>query len=426
MRCDRCDHEQDGGSFCGRCGAFLGQRGEATGTKTTGAEATSADPSPSGPVQLAAPPPAAATAWGRRWAMPVGLAVVVAVGMLTQLFGDGSAAPPPATGDRLFDGWTDTVVVLARDHENTALLDLDTGTVQPVDLPGSSTGEDGMMMVHRVGERLVIGGSSLWLVEPGTDHSLDLGPAMPVRAADPDRLWLLDGRSPGADGQGTPPTLRLIDAHGELLHEVEPDDPFFPLAGVPGGLAGRTEGGLTIYRTDDGGFVDGLLPEQALVAAASRERIVWCVDPCTDLLVSDAAGDLVVTVGEDTATYDPGQVWLSDDGRYLAAASQPLDGDQGGFEMQVYDVDTGGLLDRTDVSLTRYDGDWTADGEQFLFLSPRVATRELQRYVVDEGFTSGELPGRRMPLAGIVTLPRGAVDWSSWARDQPSSGPRAP
>ncbi len=188
-----------------------------------------------------------------------------------------------------------------------------------------------------------------------------------------------------------------------------------PLRGVPGGLALRRAGGsLALYDVAEGQVRDYLGGGVgASLGDVTRDRVVWCEDPCERLVVSDAAGGVVATIGSAETTFDPYATWLSPDGSRLAAVVMVPAG-RGGVDrrLRIHRTSDGGLIADTQLPLGTVHGTWTADGAQFLswlnLPGTEGAPALLGRWA--GGPTIEQVDVSSLGLAGlygVVALPRG-------------------
>lgn len=229
-----------------------------------------------------------------------------------------------------------------------------------------------------------------------------------VPATEPDQAWLVDE----SDGRGAA-TWTLVEVTGAVLAQIQVDADYTPIRGVPAGLAVRDEeGAVLIYDVGASSFRPWL-EEGARVLDATADRVITCFEPCRDLKVHDAAGEITQRLGTE-GVREHGSGWLSPDGRYLATWTFVFVGELasiGRAEIRVYDVDEGEVLDRAATTLGDFAGSWTPDSEQFFY---RTVTQgpptPMGRYAVGEGFEVASLDVQDVPWA------------ASWCRLENRSG----
>lgn len=336
---------------------------------------------------------------GGRWTLLAALVVVVVAARLLALPGgeEPEAAPePPSAVDEdpaapdppppsptatptaphpvvegdgaVFSDSTGTVLLFDDGGETGVAIRLDSGARRRVPLVGPRPG-DQPFHLWPLGREVVVGAGEIYAVMPADGSSRHLGSVtIFLPAAEPSLLWLID-YSGGAVGSG-PATWTLIDASGEQLHRVEmPLSGLEPVRGLPGGLAVRTRGGgLTRYdiETQQLTSIDG--SEAAWVGDVTTELFAWCADdPCASLSISDAAGEPPAGLGGADEEFFSHAVWLSPDGAHLAAWVRVRVGDAVDLRLRVYDVASGQVRADTQTRLGNVHGQWSEDGEQFIF-----------------------------------------------------------
>lgn len=259
--------------------------------------------------------------------------------------------------------WTETVLLLDDGQDGVFAVDLDSGEVVHVDLPGQRVG-DQPFRLWQMGGWTVAGWGEIFATTPGSDQEprklADATVFLP--AAEPDQLWVIDNGDPGASA------WTLIDGSGEPLAPPAAGSEQ-PIRGVPGGLAlRRADGGLAKYDLEQQQVVDYLGDGTAHIADVTRHRVVWCEEPCAELTVSHADGR-PVAVFDDAARFMPGSTWLSDDGQFLAAAvGVSTDAGVEDHRIRLYRVETGQLLFEDSVPLAQVYGDWSDAGRFFFWV----------------------------------------------------------
>lgn len=458
VRCEQCEHEQTGGRWCGRCGSLLP-------AKVTSENDAAHEEGTSGGDDLAAQVPpegeAAATRRSTRGAAAGLLAVVVAVAVgwqwwsseveqapstppdrpeevapeppdereevapeppeefeeepSTPIATKASAPQPEVREQPPFDAPTGAALIVDAGSDGAVVLDVDTGATTRFGLPRGDVVEQPFPLLRR-GEWLVVAQHGGWALAPETEpevtaHWLGEG-GFAVPAANPEQLWLVAE----GDGRGAA-TWTLVEVTGAVLEQVQVEEGYTPIRGVPAGLAVRDgeEDMLQLYSAD------GLRPFIPWLEAGSRvldatpNRAITCSDPCQELAVHDEHRQVIHRLGTDAVRVH-GQGWLSPDGRLLAAiAFVNVDGSAGGVagsvEVRIYDVDEGEVLDRAAITLGDFAGSWTPDGEQFFY---RTVTdgppAPLGRYAVGRGFEAVSLHVQDVPLGDLVAWSRNSLE----------------
>lgn len=279
--------------------------------------------------------------------------------------------PPVVSGPTDAQSWpielnkpTETVLLFDDGEDGAFVVDLDSGDVVHVELPGQRAG-DQPFRLWQMGGWIVAGWGEIFATTPGSGQEprklADARFFLP--AAEPDQLWVIDDDgSPGASAWA------LIDGSGEpLAPPVAGGEE--PLRGVPGGLAlRRAHGALAKYDLEEQRVVDYLGEGPAHIADVTRHRVVWCEEPCAELTVSHADGR-PVAVFDDAARFIPQSTWLSDDGRFLAAAvGVSADEEVEDHRIRLYQVETGQLLFEESVPLGQVFGDWSDAGRFFFYV----------------------------------------------------------
>lgn len=436
VRCERCEHEQEGGRWCGRCGARLaqvaGEREPGSGVEAVvDGRDTSVTAAPVGDETGSD-----AGRW-RRWAAVVAAVALLGVVSALQL-GDGSQGPTSSDGSEdlseaeqpspspgaspLFGETTDRTLVMDNGGAGAVALDLDTGATRGVRLPRDDVEEQPFPLL-RLGSWLVVTDGTAWAVAPtaeppeGQNASVrGLGEAdYVVPDAEPDRLWLIT-EPDGPDQRGT---WTLVDASGQVIHDTQAVDGLTPLRGVPtipDGLAVQDENDVISIYDPEQGEPSQLLTgpgEPAAIGDVTRERVASCHLPCEELRVSGRqTGDFVSLRADDVTEYQPDHLWLSGDGSLLAvqATVEVASGDAIDLELHLYDVDTGDVISRHQLRSGGLWGDWY--GRQFFYLTGGQDDpgAELGRYVVDQGHERIAFGARDLPHGPVVALPSAAVD----------------
>lgn len=422
MTCDECGYQQTQGRFCGRCGAHLMAEHRPTAS-STGLEPPSSRTVPDRArlwVAAVAAGVLAVVAWLALDAVSpptrddAGLAPPSPT-VVSPSAASSSAPPPTLTapvveGSPIDFGEATGVTLLFDDGLDGGLaVDLDTGRQRRLTLPGQRAG-DQPFRLWRMGGWVVVGWGDVWAVDAGAQHpSRRLGRArLFVPAADPDQLWLIEATQPGSES----PTWTLIDSGGQVVADVDPPGPRLePIRGVPGGLAVRDLGGeVLVYDLDQGTLVHPVGGPD-WIADATHTRVAWCQEPCQRLHVADADGAEVAALSGAGETFRPDGVWLSPDGRWLAAALTVQAGAGTDFRLRIYDLEQAQAVADMQLALGGVYGAWTADGDQFFawnhFASTPGAPARLSRWsttssdlvtldVGDEGIND---------VHGFVTLP---------------------
>lgn len=448
MECSACGHEQDRGWFCGRCGARVSPVPAGDSDLDGGDVQLGSDLAASGGRQGSR----AVEPTGRDGRPMVGALVVVctvvlgglgvwqlveegpapttgagAEGAAREPIGEPSssamptpAAPPPATVGSEQDRWplpfddTGTVLLFDDGRSGGVVLDVDTGRSVGVDLPGQRPG-DQPFRLWRMGGRVVVGWGEVVAVDVGGDRPARLlGEATVfLPAAERDQLWLVDYRSGRTAG---PSTWTLIDAAGQTLRQVD-GNVGQPLRGVPGGLAlRRADGSLARYDAEGGEVTDYLDDEAHWILDATRDRVLWCDEPCHRLRVSDPAGQTLATFGDPGDTFSPAAAWLSRDAARLAAtATVEVDGGRAvDRRIRVYDVADEHRVADAQLPLGRVQGSWTWDGDQFFYWLDATpiaegGPTEIGHWAAGGRFEQADVAPHGRSLHGFVTLPRAAT-----------------
>lgn len=435
MRCERCEHEQVGGRWCGRCGSRLAQAVGEPGSRT-GVEAVEDERDTVADTTASDGGSGWGAGGGRRGAAVVVAVAILGVVIASQL-GDRpedatssarsddqteAAQPSPAPGTSLlFDDTTDTTLIVDNGADGAVALDLDTGVTRRFRLPRDDVEEQPFPLL-RLGSWLVVADGAAWAQAPGEPpegHNASvrgLGDAdYVVPDAEPDRLWLITE----PDEPGQPGSWTLVGVSGQVIHDVPAVDRLVPLRGVPtipDGLAVQDDNGvISVYDPEQGEpsqYLSGP-GEPGAVGDVARERVAWCHLPCEEIRVTgDQAGDYATLRTDDVIRYQPEHLWLSGDARLLAvqvtveaAAGAAIDS-----ELHVYEVDAGELILRQQVRAGGLRGSWY--GQQFFYLTGREDDpgAELGRYVVDQGHERIDFGATELPHGPFVALPTAAVD----------------
>lgn len=415
MRC-QCGHEQDAGRFCGRCGALLD---------------TAREDLDRGDGSLRAPqaPSRSRARFAAVVAVLVGIvAVVVALvhAPAPDVTGAPVALPSPAASDQLLPAdddpgpagqWpsgfltpTDSALVFDDGHSGAVALDLDTGWSRTLRLPQRPG--DQPFRIRRLGDRVVVGWGEIHAVHLAPDgvsrHLADA--TLFVPAADPERLWLIDWDG-GRIGLGEV-TWTLVDETGATLHAVTPDHGDVEvLRGVPGGLAVRDATGHVVTYDLATGRLLPLPSEDALALLdVAREHVVWCADPCRDLVVSDREGAVISSVGGEHVRHVDGS-WIAPDGGVLVTAMMTeLSDGAVDRRLVVHRTDTGAVVADTALPLGAVHGSWSADGEQFFWsLASAQGPQQLGRWRAGFGIEQVDVRPHLDGLGDFVVLPADEV-----------------
>ncbi len=415
MRC-QCGHEQDTGRFCGRCGALLDTVGEDVDRRDGHLGAVEAS--------------------GRTRARLGVVAVVLAaiVGVVVALVnapapGDAgdpvalpstaaSERPPPVDVDPDRTGqWpsqfltpTGSALVFDDGHSGAVALDLDSGWSRRLRLPQRPG--DQPYRISRLGDRVVVGWGEIHAVHLASDgvsrHLADA--TLFVPAAHPERLWLIDWDG-GRIGLGEM-TWTLVDETGATLHTVTPAlGDVEVLRGVPGGLAVRDDTGhVATYDLATGRLLP-LPSEDALsLLDVAREHVVWCADPCRQLVVSDREGRVISSVGGEHVRHIHGS-WIAPDGEVLVTAMMTeLSDGAVDRRLVVHRTDTGAVVADTGLPLGAIHGSWSADAEQFFWsLASAQGPQQLGRWQADFGIEQVDVRPHLDGLGDFVVLPADEV-----------------
>ena len=457
VRCEQCEHEQSGGRWCGRCGSLLP-------AKVTPEDDAAHEEGTAGGDDLAAQVPrdgeTVATRRSTRGAAAGLLAVVVAVAIGWQWWSSEVeqapstppdrpeevapeppdereevapeppeeleeepstpivtkvSAPQPEVREQLpFDAPTGTALIVDAGSDGAVVLDVDTGATTRFGLPRGDVAEQPYPLLRR-GEWLVVAQHGGWALTQGAGPSVIarwLGQGrFAVPATDPEQVWLVDE----GDGQDVA-TWTLLEVTGAVLAQVQVQEGYTPIRGVPAGLAVRDgeEGEVLLYDVDTDSFRPWI-EEGSRVLDATADRVITCSDPCQELVVHNEHGQVIHRLGTD-AVRGHGRGWLSPEGRLLAAIAfvhvdGPAGGVAGSLEVRIYDVDDGEVLDRAAITLGDFTGSWTPDGEQFFY---RTVTdgppTPLGRYAVGRGFEAVALDVQDVPLGDLVAWSRNSLE----------------
>ena len=444
MRCHECGHEQDGGRFCGRCGAVQldASRPEGApedrGRHTNGAAAATKAGAPRG-IQVAGV------------AVILIVAVLVAAnsrpdevsdpGPVTVPTPDRStvtptkseaASPTPAASPlpTEFARPTDTMLLIDTGAGDAAIVDLDTGRWAEVGLEGQRPG-DQPFRLWPLGDSVVVGWGEVWAVTPGREMEAQLlGEATYfVPDADPDRVWLIDYEG-GSIGQGVPTWTLVEGKDGDVIHQAEGVEGQFAVRGIPSGLVLRApDEQLSVYDPSTGEISDYELKAR-YIAAAGPDHVVWCGEGCQTLVSVRKDGAVLIDDGGRGGAFHPRSVWLSDDGAYIAAVTPVIP--EVDPTLAIFDAVTGEqLLQTGPLTSASVTGAWTRD-DQFFYLMLELPRRE-DGYV---GPGTGLVVGRWTPrgaeqirvsisplIGGIRTGSRQFVTYPSCALASLSEGP---
>lgn len=386
MRC-QCGHEQDTGRFCGRCGALL----DIIGEDVDGRDGLPGRRVASGLTR------ARLAAAAVVLAAIVGVVAAVMYAPAPEDAGDpvalpsaaASARPPPVDVDPDASGqWpsgfltpTGSVLVFDDGHSGAVALDLDSGWSRKLRLPQRPG--DQPYRIWRLGDRVVVGWGEIHAVRFAHNgvsrHLADA--TLFVPAAEPGQLWLIDWDG-GRIGLGDV-TWTLVDETGATLHTVTPDHGDVEvLRGVPGGLAVRDDTGHVVTHDLATGRLLPLPSEDALALLdVAREHVVWCADPCRNVVVSDPEGRIVSSVGGEHVRHVDGS-WIAPDGEVLVTAMMTeLSDGAVDRRLVVHRTDTGAVVADTGLPLGAIHGSWSADGEQFFWsLASAQGPQQLGRW----------------------------------------------
>lgn len=412
----QCGHEQDTGRFCGRCGALL----------DTGRE----------DVHRRDRHPRRHEGSGRGRARLAAVAVVLAaiVGVVAALVhapapGDAgdpvalpsaavSEQPPPVDVDPdLSRQWpsgfltpTNSVLVFDDGHSGAVALDLDSGWSRRLRLPQRPG--DQPFRIWRLEDRVVVGWGEIHAVRLAPDgvsrHLADA--TLFVPAADPEQLWLIDWDG-GRIGLGEV-TWTLVDETGATVHTVTPDHGDVEvLRGVPGGLAVRDDTGHVVtYDLATGRLLPFPSEDALALLDVAREHVVWCADPCRQLVVSDREGKAISSIGGEHVRHIHGS-WIAQDGEILITAMMTeLSDGAVDRRLVVHRTDTGAVVADTALPLGAIHGRWSADGEQFFWsLASAQGPQQLGRWRADFGIEQVDVRPHLDGLGDFVVLPADEV-----------------
>jgi hypothetical protein len=311
----------------------------------------------------------------------------------------------------------DDVLIFDDGMDGAVGVDVQTGMAFDVELPQRAG--DQPYRLWRVGEQLAVGWGEIHLVSlhPDGPPSMRLPAARYfVPAAEPDHLWLIGHHlDHGASAEAA---WSLVGPSGSVIVSLSNDDiDGHPIRGVPGGLAVRTESGR-IHLLDLHGelHTDHLTDGPATIADATSEHVVWCEDPCDELRLSTASGEVVATFGdEDVRGFSPGSVWLSDDGARLAAVAM-VDLPSGGVdrELQLYRTDRSSPAFEVEIPLGDVYGTWTLDGATLYFAVNQPPGTgggpQLLGWADENQATWTGVAPHLTGLRDIVVIPRDAID----------------
>ncbi len=300
----------------------------------------------------------------------------------------------------------ETVLVFDDGRDGAVTVDFESGVLERTRLPGQRAGQRPFRL-WRLEERLVVGADRIWAVQLDADASQQLGEATTfLPDARPDRLWLID--DPGV-GSGHP-TWTLIDGSGDVLHRTVGRDGMVPVRGVPSGLALTTRHGLKVYDVASDRIYFYVGAPHGRIGDVAADRVVWCRPGCHRLAVVSEGPDRTTLGADEVMAFETGSVWLSPDGRHLAAvASAVAPGTVPVRQVMVFEVDAGRVHARQRVPSGDLHGSWSVDGRQFFYALPDGDRLELGRFRV--GGTGFEVRAHPRPVAldGFVALPRTAA-----------------
>ncbi len=212
---------------------------------------------------------------------------------------------------------TGVVLLLDDGLEGVIAVDFDGRRAARSLVQGQRPGDEPFSMV-RVGDKLVVGWSSIYAVDIETRQGNKIGDAtIFVPAADPGRVWMID--YPGGRIGSGPKTVWQVTAEGETV--VDPtvlDSNLHPLVGVPGGLALQSGNGLRLWDLATNEMVSLGADGAGFAKDVDGTNLAWCSGQCDTLFLTDTSQ--LATIEYDAPV---GTVFLdakfSDDGRYLAA-----------------------------------------------------------------------------------------------------------
>ena len=323
------------------------------------------------------------------------------------------------TGDfqAVFSEETGSVLVFDDGIDGVVTVDLDTGVVTRLALPGQRAGDPDYRLL-RVGDSLVVGWGVIHAISIDTLEASRLGEATVfIPAVEPDTVWLID--YPGGRIRQGPPTYRQVGLDGSELASAPGLGPeqAYPAHGIPGGIVHEIAGsGIALWYPDaDPVRLPGSGP--GFVADVSGDLIAWCLDEgrgC-DLRLTELGGaDRAVPSPDSDRSFQARSARFSPDGRMLAA----IIGDPGPIGLDskaavvVIDVSSGEATVITEYILPRPEYlAWSVDGRHLFFSSYSYGGTEtlLGWYRPADGHLEVVVSPLRGTLSFVV-LDRGEAD----------------
>lgn len=273
----------------------------------------------------------------------------------------------------VFSSPTNVVLLTSDGIDGVTAVDLDRRLAGRRVLDGERAGDQPVRLTL-TGDHLVAGWGEINAapLTGGPSRKIDDNTIF-VPASEPGEVWTFTNEGSPADG-----ALRRVRVDGTVTFSstgIDPDT-FWPILGVPGGVAGQTPDGIAVWDAETQTLGPVLGPGRASSVTSNGQLIAWCTGSCSSTHVVPLQRE-----GPPTARHavpDPQTLALSPDGRSLAV----LRADDA--SLVVRDLATG--TDSAVASGLALSGTlmWTPDSAQIFYANNNYqpSSMEIGRFVV--------------------------------------------